>query len=203
MTRNIDGRSTLSGWKNAIIRSLLRKMCIHENVTYGRDLRVGRGVVVSSPHGLNIGDAVSIGPYSVVQVDGEIGDYALIGMGVQIVGRDDHAIDEVGVPYVLSTWVSDRPATTRDRVVIGRDVWIGGRATVLGGVTIGEGALIGSASVVTSDVPPYSIVVGNPARVVGERFDEHDRKRHQEELERRSAEKYPMRGTETAVKLVP
>ncbi|MFC7926853.1 DapH/DapD/GlmU-related protein [Microbacterium laevaniformans] len=108
-------------------------------------------------------------------------------MGVQIVGRDDHAIDELGVPYVLSTWVGDREATPRDRVSIGRDVWIGGRSTVLGGVTIGDGALIGSASVVTKDVAPFAVVVGNPARVVGERFPSADQERHLDALSERLA----------------
>lgn len=60
----------------------------------------------------------------------------------------------------------------RGDTVIGNDVWIGWKATILPGVTIGDGAVIGSASVVTSDVPPYAIVAGNPARVVRMRFSE-------------------------------
>ena len=50
--------------------------------------------------------------------------------------------------------------------VIGNDVWIGSNSTILGGVRIGDGAVIGAGAVVTKDVPPYSIVAGNPARVV-------------------------------------
>lgn len=165
-----DGSSTLSGLVGRLARRVLRRLSVHENVVYGDNFRVGRSCVVSSPHGLIIGDSVSVGPFTTIQVDGEIGDFALIGMGVQIVGRDDHAIDEVGVPYFMSTWVAERDPRPRDRVDIGRDVWVGGRATILGGVTIGEGALIGAGAVVTRDIPAYSIAVGNPARVVGERF---------------------------------
>jgi acetyltransferase-like isoleucine patch superfamily enzyme len=55
-------------------------------------------------------------------------------------------------------------------LIIGSDVWIGYRATILGPVTIGHGAVIGAAAVVTSDVPPYAIVAGNPARVIRTRF---------------------------------
>ena len=55
-------------------------------------------------------------------------------------------------------------------LVIGSDVWIGYRATILGPVTIGHGAVIGAGAVVTSDVPPYAIVAGNPARVLRMRF---------------------------------
>ena len=180
-TNNLNDRSTLSGLPRDIVRRLLRRTSVHENVTYGRSLRVGRGVVISSAHGLTIGDFVSVGPRSIVQVDGQIGDFALIGMGVQIVGRDDHAIREVGVPYVFSTWAGDRLGTARDRVSIGRDVWVGGGSIVLSGVTIGNGALVGSGAVVTRDVDAYSIVVGNPAIEVARRFDspeliqEHER----------------------------
>lgn len=58
------------------------------------------------------------------------------------------------------------------QVIIGNDVWIGFGATIMGGVKIGNGAIIGSRSVVTKDIPPYAIAVGNPARVVKYRFDE-------------------------------
>jgi maltose O-acetyltransferase len=54
-------------------------------------------------------------------------------------------------------------------VVIGDRVWIGLRAMILPGVTIGEGAVVGAGSVVTKDVAPYAIVAGNPARVIGQR----------------------------------
>ncbi len=61
---------------------------------------------------------------------------------------------------------------TKGNVAIGNDVWIGECVTILSGVTIGDGAIIGACSVVTKAVPPYAIVAGNPARIVGYRFDE-------------------------------
>ena len=57
-------------------------------------------------------------------------------------------------------------------VVIGHDVWIGRGATILSGVTIGDGAVVAAHSVVTKSVGPYSIVAGNPARLVRQRFSE-------------------------------
>lgn len=57
------------------------------------------------------------------------------------------------------------------RTTIGNDVWIGSKCLVKGGVTIGDGAIIGMGSVVTHDVPPYEIWAGNPARLIRERFD--------------------------------
>lgn len=60
----------------------------------------------------------------------------------------------------------------RGDTVVGNDVWIGAEARILPGVTIGDGAIVGGSAVVASDVPPYAIVVGNPARIVRMRFDE-------------------------------
>jgi acetyltransferase-like isoleucine patch superfamily enzyme len=60
---------------------------------------------------------------------------------------------------------------SEDRIVIGSDVWIGRDAVLLGGITIGDGAIVGAYSVVAKDVPPYSVVVGNPAQVIRYRFD--------------------------------
>ena len=171
---NTRGRTGVPSPLVHLMRSLIRRFSVHENVTFGDSFRVGRGCVISSPHGLTIGNSVSVGPRTIIQVDGEIGDYALIGMGVQIVGRNDHAIDEVGVPIVYATWAGDRERRPIDRVVLGRDVWIGGGSVVLSGVEIGEGSIIGSGSVVTKDIPPFSVAVGNPARVVRARFDSTD-----------------------------
>jgi virginiamycin A acetyltransferase len=65
-----------------------------------------------------------------------------------------------------------RDRERRGDTVLGNDVWLGHRATVLPGVHIGDGAVVGAASVVSADVPPYTIVAGNPARVIRPRFTE-------------------------------
>lgn len=56
--------------------------------------------------------------------------------------------------------------------VVGNDVWIGTRASILSGITIGDGAVIGLGAVVTKDVAPYHIVAGNPAKIIGKRFND-------------------------------
>lgn len=66
---------------------------------------------------------------------------------------------------------SDKNLIQKGTVIIGSDVWIGNDVTVISDVTIGDGSVIGAGSVVTKDVPPYSIVVGNPAKVIKYRFD--------------------------------
>ena len=67
--------------------------------------------------------------------------------------------------------ITGHPCSKGD-VVIGNDVWIGMNATILSGVTIGDGAVVAAHAVVTKDVPPYAIVAGNPARVVKMRFSD-------------------------------
>ena len=67
--------------------------------------------------------------------------------------------------------VSDKLPHKGDTVV-GNDVWIGQNVTIMPGVNIGDGAIIGTNSTVASDIPPYSIAAGNPARVIRKRFDD-------------------------------
>ena len=63
---------------------------------------------------------------------------------------------------------------SRGDTTIGNDVWIGRDAMIMPGVTVGDGAIIGAGAVVASDVPPYGIVVGNPARLLRRRFSDED-----------------------------
>lgn len=168
----------------SLVRGVLRKFAVRGNVELGTNVRAGRGTVIAAPHRLIVGNNVSVGPYSVVQVNGSIGDWTLIGMYVQIVGKSDHATNEVGVPIRMSMRVGDRQPQNSDAVNIGKDVWIGASAIVLSGVTIGTGSVIGAGAVVTKDVPPFSIVVGNPARIIGQRFeDDEQRSKHIARLE--------------------
>lgn len=183
-TSTPQGRSRLPRFLTKSARYVLRRLAVRGQVVLGADVRVGRNAVITSTHGLTIGSWSSIGPNTIIQVNGSIGPFALIGMGVQIVGRDDHAIDEVGVPISLSTWIGDREGTARDRVEIGRDVWIGGGSIVMSGVSIGEGCVIGSGSVVTRDLPAYSVAAGIPTRVIRSRFsNETDRQAHSQALD--------------------
>lgn len=69
-------------------------------------------------------------------------------------------------------WIGDVRFINRQPVIIGNDVWIGINCGIMGGVTIGDGAIIATSSIVTKDVPPYSIVGGIPAKVIKYRFSE-------------------------------
>jgi acetyltransferase-like isoleucine patch superfamily enzyme len=88
----------------------------------------------------------------------------IIGSNVQIAPNCsffsyDHGTN-LGLPII------DQPLTTKGGIVIGDDVWIGVGAIVLDGVLLGRGSVVGAGSVVTKNIPDYSVAVGNPARVV-------------------------------------
>lgn len=166
--------SRVPSWLSRPVREVTKKLAVSGAVEVGDSSRIGRSAVVSSAHGLKIGRRVSIGPRSIVQVDGEIGDFTLIGQAVQIIGRADHDFRQLGVTVSDSTWVGERNQIPQDVVNIGRDVWIGGGSIVLSGIDIGDAAIVGAGSVVRDSVPPGAIVLGNPARVVAWRFDSLD-----------------------------
>ncbi|MBP5605038.1 MAG: CatB-related O-acetyltransferase [Ruminiclostridium sp.] len=108
-----------------------------------------------------------------------IGRFCQIAAGVEFVMNGaNHQMNAVSTfPfYTLEGWDMDPPVMAdmplKGDTVIGNDVWIGQNATILPGVHIGDGAVVGANSVVGSNVEPYTIVVGNPARILRKRFDD-------------------------------
>ena len=114
----------------------------------GAELKIGNNVRMS---GTTICAAKKI----------EIGDRCVIGADVIIADTDFHSLD----PQQRFSSVDNINAISKP-IIIGPDVFIGGRSIILKGIIIGEGAIIGAGSVVTKDVPPYSIYAGNPASLV-------------------------------------
>ena len=107
-----------------------------------------------------------------------IGKFCQIAAGVNFVMNGaNHQMNTVTTfPfYIFEGWKQKAPALNKlplkGDTVIGNDVWIGQNVTILPGVHIGDGAIIGLNSVVGSDVKPYTIVAGNPAKVIRKRFD--------------------------------
>ena len=109
--------------------------------------------------GLKIGKFSGIGINAQLQTPLEIGDYVLMGPDV-VVFTMNHETSSLDRP------IGTQGMTARRKVTIGNDVWIGQRSMIMPGVTIGDGSIIAAGSVVTKDVPPYSVVGGVPARVL-------------------------------------
>jgi virginiamycin A acetyltransferase len=112
-----------------------------------------------------------------------IGRYCAIASGVRFVmpganhadlGPSTFPFGIFGEPWAELTMDLVMGAPSRGDTVVGSDVWLGYRALVLPGVTIGHGAIVAAASVVASDVPPYAIAGGNPARVIRRRYKDED-----------------------------
>jgi acetyltransferase-like isoleucine patch superfamily enzyme len=160
----------------------LRQMAVRSNVVYGANFHVGPGSVVWAPVSLAIGDNVYVGKHVTIEVDGVVGDEVLFANGSGVVGKTDHDYRQVGKAVRSSDWVGDHPDRLSTPVVIGSDVWVGFNAVVQSGLTIGDTCVIAAGSVVTTSVPPNSIVAGVPARVLRNRFSDDDLRRHWEIL---------------------
>lgn len=119
-----------------------RKCFIHKNTEIGDNSGVGYACEINN--GVRIGKNVMMGPYVLIYTQ-------------------NHCTRNADIPMREQGMLNIQPVTIED------DVWIGGRVCILPGVTIGHGSVIGACAVVSKDVPPYSVVVGNPGRVVKNR----------------------------------
>lgn len=141
-------------------------------LTTGRHVRIDafpihpHEVVLFIGKDVQLNDSVHIAAAECV----EIGDNALIASRVFITDHSHGVYDRQDAGSRPDVSPVDRPIVTRP-VRIGSNVWLGEQVCILPGVTIGDGAIVGANSVVTKDVPPRTIVAGNPARVIRQ-FDE-------------------------------
>ncbi len=121
-------------------------MSAPKSITLGSDVFINAGCILHAEGGLYIGDGTKIGPYTSVWTS-------------------NHVFDRVDAPFRLQ---GDRYNAVR----IERDVWLGANVVVLAGVTIGESSVVGAGSIVTKDIPSFSVAAGNPAKVIRSRIDD-------------------------------
>lgn len=133
-------------------------------IELGKGVSINDAVVINANRGrVTLGDRSWLGPFCLIYGNGGVA----IGRNVLVAGHSSintvsHSAERCDIP------VNDQPVVT-DPVVIEDDVWIGLNAVVLQGVTIGHGSIVGAGAVVTKSIPPWSIAVGVPARVIGRR----------------------------------
>lgn len=119
-----------------------------------------------------IGNRCYIGASHLVAAESiTIEDDVIVSWGVTVVDHNSHALDWADRSNDVTDWqrgAKDWSKVVSRPVVLKQRCWIGFNVAILKGVTIGEGAIVGACSVVTKDVPPYTVVAGNPARVIKE-----------------------------------
>jgi len=127
--------------------------------------------------GSEVGAYSYISPNTVIE-NAQIGRFCSISDHCRI-GMGTHNTNQISTSPIFTQKVNGTKARWVDKNVndspfrkvrVGNDVWIGSRAMILGGVTVGDGAVVGAGAVVTKDVPAYAIVAGVPAKVIKYRF---------------------------------
>jgi acetyltransferase-like isoleucine patch superfamily enzyme len=154
---------------------------MNEYVAIGTNVKLGKNVKFSkfiNVYGCEIGDETKIGAFVEIQKNAKIGQrckissHTFICEGVTI---EDHVFIGHNVAFINDTYprattptgdVQTEKDWKVETTLVKRGASIGSGVTILANVVIGEGALVGAGSVVTKDVPPFSVVVGNPAKIV-------------------------------------
>ena len=153
----------VGGLCNAIriicVRNIFRKC--------GRVTTIDRHAYFGNGSEVEIGDRSGLGRDCVLPRNIKIGSCVMMAPEVHVVS-DNHRFDRTDIPMCDQGSLTEHAPT-----IIGDDVWIGVRAILTPGHSVGTGAVIGAGAVVTHDVPPYAIVGGNPARVIRLRTDDN------------------------------
>ena len=128
------------------------------------------GENVNIEKGAHFSSEMSLGDNSGIGVNAQIAPYVFIGNDVMMgpecmMYTRNHGMDKIDIPMWKQAFTDPEP------IVIEDDVWIGSRVIILPGVHIGKGSVIGAGSVVTKDIEAYSVVGGNPAKLIRKRGD--------------------------------
>jgi acetyltransferase-like isoleucine patch superfamily enzyme len=172
--REFDRGALLSGEIEVTIRANLFNHGSKANVKLGKHVVIDGTLECYERGMLLVGDYSFVGRariFAAHKVD--IGIGVLISDNVIILDSDLHSLSASKRFAEAVAWSKGKFPNVYDGipgepVIISDHVWIGANSVILKGVTIGEGAIVGAGSVVTKDVPPYTIVAGNPARIIRE-----------------------------------
>jgi acetyltransferase-like isoleucine patch superfamily enzyme len=166
--------NNLRAGRNLIIEDGVEVMALSKNgISLGDNVTLGAMSTIKPSNyyghnigiGLTMGNNSNIGRYSYIGCSGGIN----IGSNVMISPRvsmyaENHVFDNIHIPM-------KQQGVERKEINILDNCWIAGNSVILAGVTIGEGSIVAAGSVVTKDVPPYSIVAGSPAKIISNRKD--------------------------------
>jgi acetyltransferase-like isoleucine patch superfamily enzyme len=160
---------------NSVIHSYIDKRAVNSRIDIGSECLIEGGLVTETDESrIQIGDNVFVGGGSIIDcvVSVIIENDVLISYDCLLADSDNHSVRYSLRKKDLSDWKSggkhDWNTTISKPILISKGAWIGARTIILKGVTIGEGAIIGAGAVVTKDVQPWTIVAGNPAKLIRE-----------------------------------
>ena len=135
-------------------------------------VRIGQGSEIKSSCTLGYGTRIGKRLYIKGAGNAEFGKYCAVGEDVKII-TSNHDVSYMCMQYTLQEHILGKRLTAeKTDVAIGNGVWIGDNSIILAGVTVGDGAVIGAGSVVTGSVAAYTVVAGNPAKVIKNRFSQ-------------------------------
>lgn len=147
-------------------KSTMRRLCESRFRRFGASAEFRPGAYAICCSKISLGNRVVIRPGCMLFADSRYGgagitiaDDVLLGSGVHIYVHN-HKFDDPPVPIIDQGYYGSKPVTLES------GSWIGAGAIILPGVTVGRNAVVGAGSVVTRDVPPFTLVAGNPARVI-------------------------------------
>lgn len=129
----------------------------------GKNVNVEKGARFTGK--ITVGDYSGLGVNCDLSGDVIIGKYVMMGPEVAIYSKNHNFVIK-SKPMMLQGYTESKP------VIIEDNVWIGRRVIVLPGVTLGEGCIVGAGAIVTKNVKPFTIVAGNPAKFIGNRFEQ-------------------------------
>jgi acetyltransferase-like isoleucine patch superfamily enzyme len=157
----IDKTVQVNGWKN---------VSIGHHTIIGADTWINVNNRIKNQFHIIIGNNCCIARRNFFSSGAiiSIGDYCLTGPDCKFLGSD-HIFDNPMVPYIVSGTTDDKS------IVLKTNVWLGGNVLIIGNVTIGHGSVIGAGALVTKDIPPFSIAIGNPCKII-KRYDFNSKK---------------------------
>jgi len=170
--REFKSKSTIS--PGAIIRLGSILNCRDKESIKVGDKTILDGQLLTFRHGgsIEIGNCCYIGGNTKIWAAKKIiiGNRVLIAHNVNIHDNISHPLDSterhIDQMHIMQKGFREENDLREKEIIIGDDVWIGFNATIMKGVTIGRGAIVGACTVVTTDIPDFAVVVGNPARII-------------------------------------
>ena len=160
--RHLPSSTGLGGKISAAIRRLVCNAIFRK---VGKNINIEKGAYFGSGRDVEIGDESGIGKNCSLHGPIIIGNHVMMAPEVLMLTRN-HVFSRIDIP------MCKQGDTIAQPIIIGDDVWIGARAIILPGVQIGRGSIVAAGSIVTSDIESYSIVGGNPAKLIKRRTTE-------------------------------